>query len=247
MILNSCRIRSGSRRHFQPPARRAARPLQTVRPLQCSRPLHFTLIELLVVVAIIAILAAIAIPNFLEAQTRSRVSRAKADFRSIATAIEAYAADSNAYPPGYQTAPRHGLMVLTSPISYISNAYPFDPFRPPGFFPEKSAYTYELMNEHNRVVEQGGGPYSVDPASPGDESPRGSWWYLVSRGPNNTFGYKSGEPEYNLRERFFNAQSNPGGVADAVYDATNGTVSNGNLYRAGGGAPAVFFALFDAR
>jgi len=39
----------------------------------------FTLIEILIVVAIIAILAAIAVPNFLEAQTRSKVSRAKAD------------------------------------------------------------------------------------------------------------------------------------------------------------------------
>ena len=35
----------------------------------------FTLIELLIVIAIIAILALIAIPNFLEAQTRSKVSR----------------------------------------------------------------------------------------------------------------------------------------------------------------------------
>lgn len=45
----------------------------------------FTLIELLIVVAIIAILAAIAVPNFLEAQMRAKVSRTKADMRSMVT------------------------------------------------------------------------------------------------------------------------------------------------------------------
>jgi len=58
----------------------------------------FTLIELLIVVAIIAILAAIAVPNFLEAQTRAKVSRLKADMRSAATGLEAYAVDNNDYP-----------------------------------------------------------------------------------------------------------------------------------------------------
>src|SRR5262245_11003782 len=59
----------------------------------------FTLIELLIVVAIIAILAAIAVPNFLEAQVRAKVSRAKADTRTTVTALEAYAVDHNKYPP----------------------------------------------------------------------------------------------------------------------------------------------------
>ena len=49
----------------------------------------FTLIELLIVVAIIAILAAIAVPNFLEAQIRAKVSRVLSDQRSLATAMEA--------------------------------------------------------------------------------------------------------------------------------------------------------------
>ncbi len=58
----------------------------------------FTLIELLIVVAIIAILAAIAVPNFLEAQTRAKVSRAENDMRTLATALESYFVDFNLYP-----------------------------------------------------------------------------------------------------------------------------------------------------
>jgi len=55
----------------------------------------FTLIELLIVVAIIAILAAIAVPNFLEAQVRSKVSRAYNDMRNLATALESYRIDTS--------------------------------------------------------------------------------------------------------------------------------------------------------
>lgn len=58
----------------------------------------FTLIELLIVIAIILILISIALPNFLEAQVRAKITSAKASQRSLATAFEAYRADNRNYP-----------------------------------------------------------------------------------------------------------------------------------------------------
>jgi type II secretory pathway pseudopilin PulG len=55
---------------------------------------------LFVLIAILGIIAAIAIPNFVNAQQRSKQKRTMSDIRSIATAAEAYATDKNEYPNG---------------------------------------------------------------------------------------------------------------------------------------------------
>jgi len=77
----------------------------------------FTLIELLIVVAIIGIIAGIAIPNFLGARTKARVTRAFADMRALADALESYSVDNISYPAD--------LDALTP--DYITNL-PKDPF-----------------------------------------------------------------------------------------------------------------------
>jgi prepilin-type N-terminal cleavage/methylation domain-containing protein len=58
----------------------------------------FTLIELLVVIIIIGILAAIAIPIFLSQRAKAVDASEKSDLRTIATEMETYFTDSQAYP-----------------------------------------------------------------------------------------------------------------------------------------------------
>ena len=97
----------------------------------------FTLIELLIVVAIIGILAAIAVPNFLNAQIRAKISRAIADLTSIRTAIQMYATDNGRaiLDPVEMTQLGRvrtyaGWEQLTTPIAYISPGAFSDPFIP---------------------------------------------------------------------------------------------------------------------
>lgn len=120
----------------------------------------FTLIELLIVVAIIAIIASIALYNFQGAQIRAKVSRAKAELKTVAGALESYHVDNSAYPPyhyvtttefylgGWANAvgevlPFDGANPLTTPIAYITSM-PNDLFnvqRDPSH-PERQNYGY---------------------------------------------------------------------------------------------------------
>jgi general secretion pathway protein G len=59
----------------------------------------FTLLELLVVLGIIALLATIAYPQVTRYLGTARTETARAQIRSISTAIELYALDNGSYPP----------------------------------------------------------------------------------------------------------------------------------------------------
>jgi prepilin-type N-terminal cleavage/methylation domain-containing protein len=178
----------------------------------------FTLIELLVTVGIISILATIAIPNMLEAQVRSKVSRAKNDLRTIATGLEAFHADHRFYPeilPPPEDITLGGgwlLKPLTTPVAYLSSL-PHDIFLPAAepepLMPPEGRWTYRYTS------------YPIPPTP-------AKIWGLSSNGPNlrcDTFGiYPGYSPGL-----FFGEDPE---LSDWVlYDPTNGSVSRGDIFR----------------
>jgi prepilin-type N-terminal cleavage/methylation domain-containing protein len=182
----------------------------------------FTLIELLIVVLIIAILAAIAVPNFLEAQVRAKVSRAKADMRTLATALEAYAADNLAYPIDVDYTMNWYYYIgdsVTTPIKYISGNRLNDPFR---YGKTQMGWVYErfrYINYKQREAEPPG--LAGTDFFPGGPIRYGTW-KLSSAGPDG--GADLPLPDY-LFARF------GGGQPPIIYDPTNGSASYGDIIR----------------
>lgn len=192
----------------------------------------FTLIELLIVVAIIAILAAIAVPNFLEAQVRSKVSRTKADMRSMATAIEAYYVDYNKYMPDSQFGalwasflPR--VTPLSTPIGYITTL-------PEDIFALQAINKSTVYDDAYRIPYGSGPlvrPYVFDFACrrmPNGQMESITVWARISSSPDTImWAMRSVGPD--LVATYL-------GMADAVvYDPTNGTVSFGDIFFTGPG------------
>ncbi|MCB2153804.1 prepilin-type N-terminal cleavage/methylation domain-containing protein [bacterium] len=185
----------------------------------------FTLIELLIVVAIIAILAAIAVPNFLEAQTRSKVSRAKADMRSLRTGLEAYAVDYNSYILDINGMPSHPLhnpvdevatwTQLTTPIAYMTSVI-FSPFQN-----NSPSYDNNPNGDKNTFEYWGPGFFEVYPALQNVRSTLGFQYIIGALGPDLDRDFIGVSPvDYvDLDD----------GSTTSIYDPTNGTVSSGDI------------------
>ncbi len=191
------------------------------------RKTGFTLIELLIVVAIIAILALIAVPNFLEAQTRSKVSNMAANLRTAATALEAYMTDYNTYPPttwnptnGSWTLPERWKVypgTLTTPVAYLSSDAPLqDVFRRAHKFPSKLSYQIMYLPSFFYLL-----PYQDTPNTYRAQCNRYGLWVIRSAGPDTWYQNHPGR----------NGDYDDGGWNRASYDPTNGTISAGDIYR----------------
>ncbi|MEQ8819458.1 MAG: DUF4190 domain-containing protein [Sumerlaeia bacterium] len=87
-------------------------------------------------------LAAIAVPNFLEAQVRAKVSRTRSELRVLSTALDAYRVDERRYPPDLD-------LLLDS--GYYITAMPQDPFSEMA----DKRYGYWTNGEHAIVAGQG--------------------------------------------------------------------------------------------
>jgi len=187
----------------------------------------FTLIELLIVIAIILILIAIALPNFLEAQIRAKVAKAKGNARTIATAMESYLTDFGVYPNDHDPDDNQqkGLRRLTTPLQYLETL-PEEPFATSsGIYAgtpnevgwEMAATGPNLVSVMNgrRPKIQAFGLASFGPDI-NDDFPCGDRWTVCINDPN------------------IDPCTTGDGTAWLDYTPTNGTKSDGDIMQLGG-------------
>jgi prepilin-type N-terminal cleavage/methylation domain-containing protein len=214
----------------------------------------FTVIELLIVAAVIGMIALVAIPNFEDAQHRSKVSRVHADLRTCAAALEAYAYDyGGVYPYDGYSFPPNGWAgwpsgsfnywylsrMLSTPVAYLPTVHIQDPFRivagSPGF------YQFRDYRYISTEATWGDDWDSLEGSSPtssvylDDMTAEFGGWKMMCAGPDRNYGPPSlafpgvavGWPGISTQPPY----SYPVSSSLIPYDPTNGTASWGDIIR----------------
>ncbi|MBI1388876.1 MAG: prepilin-type N-terminal cleavage/methylation domain-containing protein [bacterium] len=174
-----------------------------------NRRRAFSLIELLIAAAIIGILTAIAVPNYLQAQMRAKVSQTVESMRLLDQAAAMFRVDNNISPDHCDCETQNNW--ATTPIAYLSSR-PIDPFqRKGGLVAQWPAYGFPHYHEFDgdrgylRVL-LGMGYENTPEWSQG----AGGGWVFYAIGPDLEWGGKT-------------------------YSTSNGLYSRGDLHRVSGG------------
>ncbi len=214
-------------------------------------PKGFTLIELLIVIAIILILISIALPNFLEAQLRAKVVKARGEMRGLGEATGAYFNDWKIDPNvdnAIVSEPNRSRIWwgyashrLTTPVTYIKKI-------PVDAFPDSEQtllWGWTGINPRNGIWNA---PYLVvvRVKTPNDKPPRELWHFRpfgISASPNvggmdpmtwqqlgiAPWVYFSAGPDLSATLTYLGV----GGKVFATYNPTNGTQSKGDIWVGG--------------
>ncbi|KXK35716.1 MAG: Type II secretion system protein G precursor [Candidatus Hinthialibacteria bacterium OLB16] len=210
-------------------------------PFSRSRKRAFTLIELLIVIAIILILISIALPNFMEAQIRAKVTKVKGEFRSIETAMFAYRQINPHYPfteptgkapfirrAYWPSGPRIRFAYeLTTPVKYLQSVNFIDPFIGSGAVSDQHKdyeWSYYYLQYETFAYHR-----------PSDKNYFDAWclcsWALDT--------YDSGcswFPQIVVNAKKKGVHFDPGSLV-VFYSPTNGTRSRGDIAKYGGWVP----------
>jgi hypothetical protein len=200
-----------------------------------------------------------AYPRFSDSPMRSPVSRVRADLRSVAVALESYFTDNRSYPamtpmrglngqlppsgapwpltmtyPGglttdaTVTSPPIRVFGLTTPIAYTTSIFPDASFDRPDTWPwpfELDTRLWEQVHDIKLWWWRDVMGNSLRSPYPFAYYTTGHGWILISTGPDRDYDIVPAA-EYDP------AKTVPSpALIEHTYDPTNGTTSNGDVYR----------------